>query len=221
MYRAARQQILSRVYAADHALDVGELSESLGVDASAAFYALTRLAADGLVRRDPDRGYVITPFTVPTSDDTFDARLAIELGVIESVVGQVPASDLARLRGLFETMAALLVGDRFVDFDAYLDANYAFHEGLVSLAGHSLLTTTFGSLSIKSVMTRSFGSTPVDLAEVHRGPAPSHRGDRGRGQGRRPAGRARVLRAGQGTGARDPHAHRRPSLSALTLPGFG
>jgi len=30
----------------------------------------------------------------------------------------------------------------------------------VSLAGNAQLTSTFGRLSIKSVMTRSFGSTP-------------------------------------------------------------
>jgi DNA-binding FadR family transcriptional regulator len=47
-----------------------------------------------------------------------------------------------------------------VDFDGYLDANYAFHEYLVSLVRNPLLTSMFGQLSIKSVMTRSFGSTP-------------------------------------------------------------
>jgi DNA-binding FadR family transcriptional regulator len=57
-------------------------------------------------------------------------------------------------------MAALLVGERFVDFHGYLDANYALHEYLVSLARNPLLTATFGRLSIKSVMTRSFGVTP-------------------------------------------------------------
>ena len=31
----------------------------------------------------------------------------------------------------------------------------------MSLAGNPLLTATFGGLSIKNVMTRSFGSTPV------------------------------------------------------------
>ena len=56
-------------------------------------------------------------------------------------------------------MAEHLVGDRFLDFDAYLDANYAFHAGLVGLAHNTLLDATFGGLSIKSVMTRSFGST--------------------------------------------------------------
>jgi DNA-binding GntR family transcriptional regulator len=111
------------------------------------------------VRRDPDRGYVIAPFDVHTSDETFDARTLIEVAVIDQVVGQVPPDELRELRHLFEAMAVHLVGDRFVDFDAYLDANFAFHAGLVALAHNSLLDTTFGALSIKSVMTRSFGST--------------------------------------------------------------
>ncbi|MEU6642776.1 flavin reductase [Saccharomonospora sp. NPDC046836] len=160
-YRKARQQVLSRVYPADEVIVLEDLAQRLAVDRAGAFYALTRLAADGLVRRDPDRGYVVTQFDVRTSDETFDARLAIELGVIELCIGRSTPAELAELRARFERMAALLVGDRFVDFDGYLDANYAFHEYLVSLAHNRLLTTTFGGLSIKSVMTRSFGSTPV------------------------------------------------------------
>jgi len=149
------------VYAPDHVLLVEDLAHALGVERSAAFYALTRLASDGLVRRDPERGYVVTAFDAHTSEETFDARLAIELGVIELAIGSASSEELGELRAAFERMAALLVGDRFVDFHAYLDANYAFHEFLVSLAHNPLLTTMFGRLSIKSVMTRSFGSTPV------------------------------------------------------------
>jgi flavin reductase (DIM6/NTAB) family NADH-FMN oxidoreductase RutF/DNA-binding GntR family transcriptional regulator len=161
VYQRARQQLLERMYAADAVLELDDLAHRLQVEKSAAFYALTRLTADGLVRRDPDRGYVIVPFDTRTSDETFEARCAIELGVIDMVVGTVPRDELADLRRRFEAMAALLVGDRFVDFDRYLDANYAFHEGLVSLAHNSALTAAFGRLSIKTVMTRSFGVTPV------------------------------------------------------------
>ena len=75
----------------------------------------------------------MVPFDARTSDETFDARSAIELGVLDMVVGSVTPDELTRLRGRFEAMAALLVGERFVDFDRYLDANYAFHETLVSL----------------------------------------------------------------------------------------
>jgi flavin reductase (DIM6/NTAB) family NADH-FMN oxidoreductase RutF/DNA-binding GntR family transcriptional regulator len=160
-YRKARQQVLSRVYPANEVILLEDLAHRLSVDRAAAFYALTRLTSDGLVRRDPDRGYVVAQFDVGTSDETFDARLAIELGVIELCIGRSTPAELAELRARFERMAALLVGDRFVDFEGYLDANYAFHEYVVSLAHNELLTTTFGGLSIKSVMTRSFGSTPV------------------------------------------------------------
>jgi DNA-binding GntR family transcriptional regulator len=164
--------VLERRYAADTVLLLDDLAYSLEVDKPAAFYALTRLAAEGLVRRDPERGYVVVPFTARTSDETFDARCAIELGVIDMVCGRVPEPELAGLRSRFEAMAALLVGDRFVDFDGYLDANYAYHEGLVSLAHSAPLTTAFAQLQIKSVMTRSFGATPVtsqSFIEAQRG----------------------------------------------------
>jgi flavin reductase (DIM6/NTAB) family NADH-FMN oxidoreductase RutF/DNA-binding GntR family transcriptional regulator len=161
VYQRARQQVLERMYAADAVLHLDDLAYQLGVERPAAFYALTRLTADGLVRRDPERGYVVVPFDARTSDETFDARSAIEIGVLDMVVGSVSAEELTRLRSRFETMAALLVGERFVDFDRYLDANYAFHEALVSLAHNPVLTSAFGQLSIKTVMTRSFGVTPV------------------------------------------------------------
>jgi flavin reductase (DIM6/NTAB) family NADH-FMN oxidoreductase RutF/DNA-binding GntR family transcriptional regulator len=160
-YVKARDRVLSRVYPPDDVLLLEDVARDLGVERSAALYALTRLSSDGLVRRDPDRGYVVTALDVGTSTATFDARLAIELGVIDLVIGSVPEPELAELRAAFERMAALLVGDRFVDFHDYLDANYAFHERLVSLGHNPLLTTMFGRLSIKSVMTRSFGSTPI------------------------------------------------------------
>jgi flavin reductase (DIM6/NTAB) family NADH-FMN oxidoreductase RutF/DNA-binding GntR family transcriptional regulator len=172
VYQHARQQVLERMYAADAVLQLDDLAYQLDVDKAAAFYALTRLTVDGLVRRDPDRGYVVVPFDTRTSDATFDARAAIELGVIDMVVGRVPEPELVELRSRFEAMAALLVGERFVDFDRYLDANYAFHEGLVSLAHSAPLTTAFAQLHIKSVMTRSFGVTPVtsqSFVEAQRG----------------------------------------------------
>lgn len=159
VYRKVREQVLGRAYTADDVILLESLAARFEVDDSTAFYALTRLAADGLVRRDPERGYVVTPFDIRTSDETFDARLAIELGVIDIIADRASEPELAELRRRFERMATLLENDRFVDFSGYLDANYLFHEYIVSLAHNALLTTTFGSLSIKNVMTRSFGST--------------------------------------------------------------
>jgi flavin reductase (DIM6/NTAB) family NADH-FMN oxidoreductase RutF/DNA-binding FadR family transcriptional regulator len=163
-YEQARDMVLSRVFAANHVITVDELADHLDGDRARAFYALTRLAGDGLVRRDPERGYVIAPFDVRTSDDTFEARLAIELGVIDRVAGEADPRLLAVARRHLETMSRYLVGDHFEDFHAYLDANYAFHESIVALSGNRLLIAAFGSLSIKNVMARSFGVTAQSSA---------------------------------------------------------
>lgn len=161
VYQAARRRILDRMYAADTVLNLEDFAFALGVGKTAMFYALTRLTSDGLVRRDSLRGYVIVPFDARTSDEAFDARRVIELGVVDLTIGRVSRADLAELRDRFETMAALLVADRFVDFDGYLDANYGFHGKVVELAGNSQLLAAFRRLSIKDVMARAFGVTPV------------------------------------------------------------
>jgi flavin reductase (DIM6/NTAB) family NADH-FMN oxidoreductase RutF/DNA-binding GntR family transcriptional regulator len=163
-YEQARDMVLSRVFAAGEVITVDELADHLDGDRARAFYALTRLAGDGLVRRDPERGYVIEPFDVRTSDDTFEARLAIELGVIDRVAGEADPRVLAVARRHLDTMSRYLVGDHFEDFHAYLDANYAFHESIVALSGNPLLVAAFGSLSIKNVMARSFGTTAQSSA---------------------------------------------------------
>lgn len=158
-YRGAREHVLRRTYAAGEVIDAGDLANALDVETAAAVYALTRLEADGLVRREVDRGYVVTPFDTRTSDAAFDARLVIELGVIEQVVGNLDPARLDSLRKNYEAMTQFLRDDRFVDFDAYLDANHRFHEALIDLAGNPLLTAQFAALAIKQVMVRSFGAT--------------------------------------------------------------
>lgn len=170
-YLTTRTQVLNRRYPPDSAISLNDLAYELGVQKASAFYALTRLAVDGLVRRDPERGYVVVPFDIRTSDEAFDARTAIETGVIDLTIATVSPSDLDVLRARFEAMAALLVNDRFVNFDRYLDANAALHEHIVGLAGNHALSNSFSDLSLRAVMARSFGATPVSsqrFVEVQR-----------------------------------------------------
>jgi len=147
--------------AVNSVLSVEELSQRLDVEEDAAFYALTRLTADGLIAREPARGYVVIPLDARVSDAAFDARCAIELGVVALTVGKVTSFQLDELRQRFDLMARMMRDDRFVDFDRYLDANQAYHEGIVRLAGNPVLTAAFGRLSLRTVMARSFGATPV------------------------------------------------------------
>lgn len=160
-YRRARELVLLRQYPPDSTLDPDELAFDLGADRPAAAFALTRLEMDGLVRRDPDRGFVVVPFDARSSDETFDARCAIEVGVLETALADADQGRINELSVSFELMARQLVDGRFVDFERYLDANIDFHQQIVMLSDCEALRTSYLRLGLKAVMTRSFGSTPA------------------------------------------------------------
>jgi DNA-binding GntR family transcriptional regulator len=170
VYRRARGLVVERQYAANSVVDVTELAATLAVDEASAFYALTRLSEDGLLRRDPDRGYVVVPVDARSSDHAFDARSTIQAGVVETFLRNASDERIEELASHVSDMAHLIADDEFVDFDAYLDANYRFHLGLVCLAGNPALEAAFDSLGLRSVMRRSFGATSrtsVDFVSVH------------------------------------------------------
>jgi len=159
VYAQVRALVMERQYAADSVLEPDHLAVTVDADEAAVFYALTRLSTDGLVRRDPERGYVVVPFDTRTCEEVFDARTAIEVGAISLGIEAVPQEAIDQLQGHLAVMRRCMNGEEFGDFEGYLDANYAFHRGIVELAGSSTLTAMFGTLAIKSVMMRSFGST--------------------------------------------------------------
>lgn len=165
VYRQVRSLIVERHYSANSVVDVTGLAVKLNVDEASAFYALTRLSEDGLLRRDPERGYVVVPIDARTSDAAFDARAVIQSGVIESVLPGIADERIEELAEHVRDMASHIADETFVDFEAYLDANYRFHMGLVRLAQNPALESAFDSLGLRSVMQRSFGSTSKTSTE--------------------------------------------------------
>ena len=154
VYQQIRDHILSRSLAIADALDPTKLSSQFNAAISSVYYALTKLTAEGLMSRDLVKGYVITPIDVKTSDDTFDARCAIELGAADLAVGHLSKGELAEFRKRMEVTLPLVAGNRFVDFGRYVEANTAFHEYLVSLAKSSALLDVYRRLSIEGIMWR-------------------------------------------------------------------
>jgi len=109
-YQRIRSMVLNCVLGPDQELDAPTLAESLGAGLSSIHYALTRLVGEGLVLRTAERGHVVTPLDAARSDDAFDARLVIELGVAELTVGRLSPEQLAELRMLAQTSVARLEG---------------------------------------------------------------------------------------------------------------
>ena len=154
-YRRLRQWVVSRRVGPDEVLEVDWLAAQLDATQSSVYYALTRLVGENLVDRDPERGYVVRPLDADTSDDAHDAKLAIELGAAEMLVGGLTADQLHEFRERARATAAHIDGRRFVDVDGYIRANHSFHRYLIEATGVSALVEAYEHLSLTNLMARA------------------------------------------------------------------
>ena len=154
VYQQIRDHVLSRELALEEVLDLGALASQYNAPRSSVYYAMTRLAVDGLVTRDLARGYVITPIDVKTLGEAYDARGAIEMSVAELTVGHISSDELAELRKRMEATLPMVVDNRFVDFERYIELNRAFHEYMVSLAKNNALFEAYRRLSVEGIVWR-------------------------------------------------------------------
>jgi flavin reductase (DIM6/NTAB) family NADH-FMN oxidoreductase RutF/DNA-binding GntR family transcriptional regulator len=171
IYGELRARILSRAISLEDSLDVGALAAELDTLPGTVYHAVTKLVADGLLARDPDRGYVVQAVTAKSSEDAFDARCAMELGVAASTVGRVPSERVAALRRLMEETVPLVSEGRFVDIEAYTRHNAAFHNAIVELAENQVLLDAYQRLGVAGLMVSLLreGSEAVEeIIDDHR-----------------------------------------------------
>jgi DNA-binding GntR family transcriptional regulator len=152
IYGELRSRILSRSISLDDSLDVSALAKELDTLPGTVYHAVTKLVADGLLARHPERGYVVKPVTPESSEQAFDARCAMELGVAVSTVGRVPQDRVAALRTLMEETAPLVSAGHFVDVEAYTRHNDAFHNAIIGMADNPTLTDTYRRLGVGGLM---------------------------------------------------------------------
>ncbi len=157
-YRDLRDLILTRQVSAGERLDPELLADQVNTSASAVQYALTRLVTENLVLRD-DRGHVVKPLDVTTSDEAHDARMAIELGVAEMTVGRLGQSQLSGLRRLAEATVDVLGRSDPGGISAFALANQEFHRFLVATAGVTALSAVYEQLSIADLISRALRTT--------------------------------------------------------------
>lgn len=160
-YDHLRRMVLTRELLPGAVLDVDGLAQQILAAASSVYYALTRLAGDHLVARDPDRGHVVQPVDLTAADDAHDGKLAIELGVAEMTVGRLSADLLDEFAELAERTARHLADGRLIDVFAYIEANEAFHTFPIAVAGITSLREAYRRLSLPDLMSRTLSANAV------------------------------------------------------------
>jgi DNA-binding GntR family transcriptional regulator len=155
-YAALLNAIVGGELPPGHRLRDVELAGQLGVSRTPVREALSRLAAEGIVEIQPNRGARVATWTVAELEGVFDLRSAIEPQLTAYAVPNAGPADLAELDDLAHRMADVGRPGPDQNLDALVPLNRAFHDRLVALADHPTLATALAGAIHPPIVLRNF-----------------------------------------------------------------
>ena len=149
-YLAVREWILDRHIPAGDAINESAVADQLDLDKPHVHSALIKLTSEYLVSRNSDDSFASTLISTDTAASLFDARAAIEVGVVDAKIGNLDEVDLAELERLAADLA-VIVSEPLPDFNRFLSASHDYHSYLVSLTNCRQLTDAYQHLGISGL----------------------------------------------------------------------
>ena len=124
VYQQIKWRIVYGTYVPGKALSESVLARVYGSSRTPVREALSRLVDEGYVERVPRKGWMVSPITLMSIQNTFDVRRLLEGTAAETAATRADAEAIARLRGLadyptFETTQE--------SYRTRLTANAQFH----------------------------------------------------------------------------------------------
>lgn len=124
-----------------------EISKQLGVSRGPFREASQRLVQEGLLVSIPGRGLKVVKFNKTDIRDVYVARLTVEAHALRVLAAEVSPDKLAQVRTSFNEFANISKGE---DAWAIGDADLAFHQVMVDVAGSPRLSRMMSTLVIET-----------------------------------------------------------------------
>jgi DNA-binding GntR family transcriptional regulator len=150
IYDYLRGEILTGRVLPGERLDLGELVERLKVSKMPVKEAIGRLATEGLLDVQAQRGTFVSRVDPRDLAETFEVRRALEMLAGELTAERVTKADIEKLRGLIAAM------EKSTDVARHLELNFEFHSLIVALSGNRKLAETYHRLRV-----------PIQVAAIH------------------------------------------------------
>ena len=160
-----KEHIVHWHYPPDHRLTEDELCKTFGVSRSPVREALRVLAADGFVKKLPNRSYAVKQYTIEEIEELYEVRLALELYTVEHLATKQQTTQLAaELADLKQTWTELLQesSKRPEEF-AILDT--LFHDTLARALGNTSLLRYLRTINERLTLFRMLDFDRRDRAE--------------------------------------------------------
>jgi GntR family carbon starvation induced transcriptional regulator len=199
-----RRAILHGEFAPGERLRVEHLAERFGVSPTPLRETFMRLAGEGLVVLEPQRGARVAPLDVEEATEVYELRLLLDPEALHrSIAAAIAADALTDYAGEVEAAHKVLSG-RHVSIAAYHDAHRDFHLRLISRCPNRRLIA-----QVAQLMDHSQRFHAVGVATTRRSdPAAEHRAIATAAAGGHVAQAVSLLRA-----------HLEATLAAVRSPG--
>jgi DNA-binding GntR family transcriptional regulator len=125
LYQTLREQIISGRYHPGFRLSQQALANELKVSRTPLREALSRLAAEGLVVGEANRGMEVAPVYNDHAEQSYGLRLLIEPPTIGAIVEEITEEDLDRMQHVLEQMERTAAARRIQEFQ---QLHFQFHE---------------------------------------------------------------------------------------------
>lgn len=162
IYEELFQQIVHGGLTANTLLSESDIAKRMESSRTPVREALLMLEGDGLVRRYPGRGYLVTEITPQDVDDIFELRLQLELLALRKAYN---ALTPALLRELEEQLERL---DENSSPDDFYCADRRLHELLAQYCGNSRLQTFLNMLDSQIERLRYISARRPDRLQESR-----------------------------------------------------
>ncbi len=174
-YNMLRHALLTGDIMPGERLKIGELSVRLAVNLSAMREALTRLAGEGMLVAEPQRGFSAAPVSAEDLQDLTRVRIDIETICIAR---SIEHGTVAWESGVVAAAHALSRtpkpngADNLAGFDDWRSAHVNFHDALTSACGSPWLLRLRGQLNLQNQrylsLSLKLSSARIQADDEHR-----------------------------------------------------
>ena len=144
VYEAIKASIMDNVIPPGGRLSIDQLARDLGVSATPMREALVRLESEGLVQKEPLRGYTTTPLlTVSEVNDLFEFRSVIEPWSAARAAERLDGDGLASLQAEMASVTSLPDGEGYAAYRDLANQDERFHRLIAELSGNGEAVLAF------------------------------------------------------------------------------